>query len=273
MQYSFTTTRAVILAAGLGSRLRPFTDTRPKPLVWVRGTPILHNALHHLAQAGIQEATIVVGYRKEAIERSCGSRFHGIELTYAESSIFDRTGSAFSLWLARHVLQQGGDVVLLEGDVFFELPVLERVLALPGDVAAVAEFEAHMSGTGVVLSDQGRVAEFRTNQTAADLAQTPLFKTINVMRFTARTLRETVIPALDRTVAAGNMRASVEQILGELVTDGSLDLRAAVCDDLRWYEIDNEEDLRTAELIFDPNLRGHRQPAAAMVCPPSPRAT
>src|SRR5262245_20296660 len=159
MYHPHMPTRAVILAAGLGSRLRPFTDTRPNPLVWVRGTPILHNALRRLAQVGVQEATIVVGYRKELIQRSCGSRFHGIELSYAESAIYDRTGSAFSLWLARHVLQQGSDVILLEGDVFFELAVLERVLALPGDVAAVAQFEAHMSGTGVVLADGGRIGE------------------------------------------------------------------------------------------------------------------
>jgi hypothetical protein len=93
------------------------------------------------------------------------------------------------------------------------------------------------------------------------------------MRFTARTLRDVLIPALDRTVAAGSVRASVEQVLGGLVSEGKLDLRAAVCDDLRWYEIDSEEDLRTAELIFDPNLRGHGRPPAFMVAPPSPTAT
>jgi NDP-sugar pyrophosphorylase family protein len=54
--------KAIILAAGTGTRLRPFTDTMPKCLVPVNGTPILINALTHLSSAGIRDAVIVVGY-------------------------------------------------------------------------------------------------------------------------------------------------------------------------------------------------------------------
>lgn len=54
---------AVILTAGVGSRLRPLTDLRPKPLVEVNGTPIPHNALRNLQAVGVEEVTIIVGYR------------------------------------------------------------------------------------------------------------------------------------------------------------------------------------------------------------------
>ena len=70
--------RAVILAAGLGSRLHPLTEDRPKPLVTVHGRPILHNALSHLGAMGVTDVALVVGYRKEAIQSSCGTDFHGI---------------------------------------------------------------------------------------------------------------------------------------------------------------------------------------------------
>lgn len=61
----------------------------------------------------------MVGYRKDAIQYACGSRFGELEIDYVESSVFDRTGSAYSLWLARDALLSG-DCFLLEGDVFFE---------------------------------------------------------------------------------------------------------------------------------------------------------
>src|SRR4029453_14376450 len=110
--------RAVILAAGLGSRLRPFTDDRPKPLVPVHGMPILHNALLNLAAVGVKEVTIVVGYRRQIIERYGGEFFAGMHIFYVTSDAFESTGSAYSLWLAREALLSG-DSWLLEGDVFF----------------------------------------------------------------------------------------------------------------------------------------------------------
>ncbi len=199
---------AIILAAGLGSRLRPYTDERPKPLVPVHGIPILHNALANLADVGVRDATIVVGYRKEAIQRSCGSRFGGVDITYVESSVFDRTGSAFSLWLARDAMLRG-DTLLLEGDVFFDEETLPALLAGgPGDVAAVAPFDATMTGSAVTLSETGAVSAFLMNQTAESLRDGPApFKTMNLFRFSAQTLQKTLVPALDAMIEGGATRA------------------------------------------------------------------
>ena len=247
-------TRAVILAAGLGSRLHPRTDTVPKPLVAVNGTPILHNALRNLAAVGIEEVAIVVGYQQNAIRRSCGDAFAGTRITYVESSVFDRTGSAYSLWLARDALLQG-DVLLLEGDVFFERGVLERLLAAPpGDVAAVAVFDGMMAGTTVKLTADGAVAEFRTNQTSGDINGTALFKTMNLYRLTAPTLRRHLVPGLERLVRVGATKAFLEEVLADLVIEDDVRLAAARCDDLKWFEIDCEADLRLAERIFPRQL-------------------
>ena len=244
-------TQAVILAAGLGSRLRPLTNHCPKPLVAVGGVPILHNALGALAEAGVKKTTIVVGYRKDAIRASCGHRFRGMDVAYVESSVFEHTGSASSLWLAREALSAAGDAVLLEGDVFFAPDLLQRLAACPtGDVAAVAPFTAAMEGTAVTLSPTGYVEGFRLKQTGGQFAREELFKTINLFRFTGATLRELLVPALGGLVAAGATRAYVEEVLAGLVGGGSLALAAVNCGDLKWYEVDSVEDLRSAEAMF-----------------------
>lgn len=243
--------QAVILAAGLGSRLRPLTDMRPKPLVEVHGVSIIHNALRNLEAVGIRSATIVVGYRKDAIEYACGARFGGIDITYVESSVFDRTGSAYSLWLAREALLQG-DILLLEGDVFFELRALKWLLAHgSGDVAAIATFDDTMEGSAVVLDPDGIITEIRMKQSAASLNGGPsLFKTMNLFRLSADTLRSVLAPALDELIRSGATAVYTEQLLAHLIHDRGLRMAAACCDGFRWYEIDSEADLRMAEGIF-----------------------
>ncbi|WP_342739982.1 phosphocholine cytidylyltransferase family protein [Bradyrhizobium sp. B117] len=244
--------KAVILAAGFGSRLRPLTDLRPKPLVEVNGRPILHNALWNLEAVGVENVTIVVGYRKDAIQYACGKDFGGLEIEYVESSVFDRTGSAYSLWLARDALLSG-DCFLLEGDVFFEEDVLHHLmLSQATDVAAVAPFTETMEGSAVLLSDGGLITSFRMKQTAANLvANGPrLFKTMNLLRFSAATLRTMIVPTLDDIIGSGAWQAYTEELLADLVERRGLRLAAARCDDLKWYEIDSTEDLLIAERIF-----------------------
>ncbi|MDE5457579.1 NTP transferase domain-containing protein [Bradyrhizobium sp. CSA112] len=94
-------TRAVILAAGLASRLRPDTEPVPRPLVDVNGNAMLDNARHQLSELGTREATIVVGYRKEALEQSCCHHFENVVIEYVHNPMFDRTGAAYCPWLAR----------------------------------------------------------------------------------------------------------------------------------------------------------------------------
>ncbi|WP_024519927.1 phosphocholine cytidylyltransferase family protein [Bradyrhizobium sp. Tv2a-2] len=242
---------AVILAAGCGSRLRPLTDLRPKPLVEVNGTPILHNALRRLEGVGVEEVTIVVGYRKDAIQYACGHRFGALKISYVESSVFDRTGSAYSLWLARDALLSG-DCYLLEGDVFFEEDALRYISLGYGDAAAVVPFDCTMEGSAALLSERGFITSFRMKQTAANLgAGSPrLFKTMNLLRLVAATLRSVIVPALDNIISSGATQGYTEELLAYLVERRGLQLAAARCDGVRWYEIDNEEDLRKAERIF-----------------------
>ncbi|MDK1378133.1 MULTISPECIES: phosphocholine cytidylyltransferase family protein [unclassified Sinorhizobium] len=243
---------AVILAAGCGSRLRPLTDLRPKPLVEVNGTPILHNALRNLEAVGVKDVTIVVGYRKDDIKYSCGNHFGNLEINYVESSVFDKTGSAYSLWLARHALLTG-DIYLLEGDVFFELDALHYLGTIGAEnVAAVAPFDPSMEGSAVVLTENDYIAEVRMKQTAANLidGSPQLFKTMNLIRFSGTDLRETIVPHLDHLIGCGAVKSYTEELLSDLVQIKDLRIAAARCDGVRWYEIDNEDDLRIAEAMF-----------------------
>jgi NDP-sugar pyrophosphorylase family protein len=246
------THRAIILAAGLGTRLRPLTSEVPKTLVKVHGTAILENALRQLASCGVRDTAIVVGYRRECIESAYGDNFHGMRLSYVRSTVFERTGSAYSLWLARQFLA-GGNCLLLEGDVFFERAILSRLLrSHHPDVGAVAPMSEILTGSAATLDEHGRARELRMNQRMPDAVAEPLYKTINIYRFMADTLQRMLLPELDRTIVGGAHTAYVEQVLSGLIHAQALQLGAVNCGDLSWFEIDSVVDLRIAERIFAP---------------------
>lgn len=119
--------QAVILAAGLGLRLRPFTEQHPKGLVPIAGKPLLVRTLESLP-ANISEIIIVTGWLGEHIRAAVGSTYKNKPIQYVEQSPLNGTGSA--LHAARHLLQ--GTFLVVNGDDVYEQVDLTRVAACAG---------------------------------------------------------------------------------------------------------------------------------------------
>ncbi len=242
--------KAVILAAGIGDRLRPFTHENPKCLVKVAGVPVLDNALTHLAAVGTEEVAIVVGHHKNHIIERFGSSYLGMSIVYVVSEEYETTNNIYSLWLARAHLNE--DVLLLEADVFFERAVLERLLAEPGgNSAVVSQHQSWMSGTVVSVDDLGRIqALFDAEHQDDAFDYSRVYKTANLYLFRKEYLRRYFVPQLEAYVVADDLNDYYESILIALAHRGKNNLRAVICDDLMWYEIDDESDRLAAEYLF-----------------------
>jgi len=94
--------QCVILAAGKGSRLRPLTETTPKPLIEVAGKPLLDHIVGALPSA-VDELIIVTGYLEDQIRDHCGSKFMGRKVTYVHQE--EQKGTAHALWLCKDSLR------------------------------------------------------------------------------------------------------------------------------------------------------------------------
>src|SRR6266851_1519564 len=150
--------KAVILAAGRGTRMKELTADLPKPMLLAAGTPILERLLERLMKAGYKEALIVTGYRAEAIE----DHFRGYRfpLSFVRQSPID--GTARAALLAREFV--GSDAFLLTfGDILADLPsyrdILDRLRRQPGAEAilGVKEVDDPYQGAAVYANPQGRV--------------------------------------------------------------------------------------------------------------------
>lgn len=96
------TMQCIILAAGKGTRLRPLTETTPKPLVPVAGKPLLDHIVEAIP-AAVDELIIVTGYLGEQIRAYCGEEFHGRKVTYVEQ--LEQNGTAKALWLCKDLIK------------------------------------------------------------------------------------------------------------------------------------------------------------------------
>lgn len=124
-------TRAIILAAGTGSRLMPMTADRPKSLVPLCGSPMLSRQINIMQNIGLTDITLVGGYKVE-----CLSQY---SLPIIVNDLFQSTNMVWSMMCARHLFDGSCDLVVSYGDIVYEADVLECLLQSKSDVAVIAD--------------------------------------------------------------------------------------------------------------------------------------
>jgi len=251
--------RAVILAAGKGTRLQPLTSNVPKCLVKIGGVPLLERALQSLASQGVTEAIIVIGYRGDVIRDRIGSQFANVAIHYVDAPDFDTTNNIHSLWDARDYLDE--DILLLEADVAFDTTVITALLAHPGSSAAVAPSQRSLSGTVVHQNEHNQIIRFTLgSEQGPDFDFSSALKTVNIYLLRGQFLRESVVPSLCRAIEAGHVNRYYETVLQECIAKGDITNFIAVdVSARRWYEIDDHRDLDAAEFLFqDRDAQYHR---------------
>lgn len=126
-------TQALILAAGLGSRLRPLTDERPKALVPIGDVPLIGHALDSLLEAGIKDVVVVTGHGRGALEAYLASRLDFAVVT-VDNPGYRTSNTLASFAAAAHLMED--DFFLIDGDLVFEPAVVSRLMG-PGTRLAV----------------------------------------------------------------------------------------------------------------------------------------
>ncbi len=155
-------TEAIILAGGLGTRLRAVLPDLPKPMALVAGKPFLAHQFDYLVAQGIQQVVLSVGYLQEVIRQYFGNCYGGVKITYAAEEFPMGTGGGLLLALQ----QCAGDksVLVLNGDTWFPVSVAEMVtfhLEKLADVTiALHKQKSEGRYGGIVVESSQRVVNF-----------------------------------------------------------------------------------------------------------------
>ena len=151
--------KAIILAAGTASRLRPLTDNTPKCLLKIGGRSLLQRSIDALTANGISQLVIVTGYLHEQIESFVGRQYPGLKVTYIYNKEYSTTNNIYSLWLARPEAD-GEDVLLLDSDLLYDPAILNRVMACShSNVLTLIRHTLGEEEMKVVTDDQDSILE------------------------------------------------------------------------------------------------------------------
>lgn len=237
------TTAAVILVAGIGSRLRPITDDRPKALVDLGGETILGRTVRLLAEYGVRRVVLATGYREDAVKAA----MQGAPLTveYCKNPEFDSTQNSVSLALCRGTI--GSDAFFkLDGDVVFQRQVLERLDATSAELAVAVDAGRTLDAEAMkVVASGTRITAFGKNVALSASAG----ESIGIERLSSAASAK-VFDALERTVAGGERGLYYEDVYSRLIAQGSLSAELVGVRDLPWTEVDDFSDLeRARELV------------------------
>ena len=246
-------TEAVVLAAGMGTRLGHRTACRPKPLLQVNGVSIVANALTHLADMGITRTTVVIGHLGDQIKDGIGDAARTMEVRYEVNEEYRTSGTARSLQFGlRHVR---ADVVVLEGDVFFDRSTIEHFFDQPHrDATLLERWNTTLDGSVVELRHDDTVIRWlHKSRRPASMCLSGTYKTVNMHRFSSEFVRERLRPALASPASNSEpLEDTFDRVVGCGATIHGLEARG------RWVEVDDEADLRQARAVFIGGANGSR---------------
>ena len=242
--------QAIILAAGMGKRLGEYTQNNTKCMVEVNGVKLIDRVFKQLATLPISRVVMVIGYEGEKLRNYLGDEKEGLRIDYVENSVYNKTNNIYSLWLAKQQLQED-DTLLIESDLIFDDQMLPLICNHPEpNLALVAKYEPWMDGTMVLIDDDRNIVNF-VSKAAFDYSQIDkYFKTVNVYKFSRDFSRQKYVPFLEAYTKSVGNNEYYENVLRIISFLNSHDLKALPIQGLKWYEIDDKQDLDIAEALF-----------------------
>jgi choline kinase len=239
--------KALILAAGEGTRLRPYTLDRPKCLVEVEGVSLLDRQLAVLRSEGVADITLIGGYRSDMLKRPG----LGLELNprYAE------TNMVWTLFSAEQALQ--GDLVLAYGDIVYSRDILRSLLASPADISVTIDldWEQYWRARNENPLDDAETLRMNAAGHIIEIGQKPVSldqiqgQYMGLMKFSPRGL-DILRYTFHRAQAAGSLcgklpeNAFMTDLLQLMIDEGNA--LSAVKVNGGWVEVDTVSDLESA---------------------------
>lgn len=238
--------KAVILAAGSATRLRPLTEHLPKCLLEVAGRPILRRLLDHLAALGVTEVTIVLGYLGSKIREAVQQWSPEIRVNFTDNTEYASTNNGYSTLLAGPAAS-GHEFVLLDADIVCEREVIARVLrheipdclgVRPSDSLGVEEMK-------IVLDAKGRVRECAKTVDP----KTAIGESIGINRFSADASTRFFAALHDRVRGKGLVNEYNDSAVQQMIDEQGYELWPVDLGTLYCAEIDTPADLAEVDAI------------------------
>ena len=242
--------QAIILAAGMGKRLKELTSNATKCMVEVNGEMMIHKTLMHLEKLNLNKSVLVVGYEGQQLMDYVNSLGLKTPVEYVVNDVYDKTNNIYSLYLAKEYLLQD-DTLLLESDLVYEEAVIRKLVDTPyPSLVLVDKFESWMDGTCITVDEDDNITSFVSKREFDFTKTDEYYKTVNLYKFSKNFSEKYYVPFLEAYCNAMGLNEYYEQVLKVITFLGDLEIKAVKLNGEKWYEIDDVQDLDIAESLL-----------------------
>ncbi|WP_276948630.1 aminotransferase class I/II-fold pyridoxal phosphate-dependent enzyme [Acetatifactor muris] len=242
--------QAVILAAGMGKRLKELTKNNTKCMVRVNGVTLIERMLCQLESCCLTRIVVVIGFEGRKLQEYIDGLGIKTPIVYVKNEIYNKTNNIYSLALAKEFLRRE-DTLLLESDLIFEDSVIRELLAdTRSTLALVDKYESWMDGTCMKLGEGDRIEAFISHKNFNYADADSYFKTVNIYKFSKDFSENCYIPFLEAYLQALGSNEYYEQVLKVITVLDEPAITAKRLEGQLWYEIDDIQDLDIAESLF-----------------------
>lgn len=238
--------KAVILAAGVGSRIKPLTDNCPKSLLKVAGKPILERMINHILECGIQEIVFVLGYLDTQIKGFVKAKYPDLKAHFIINEKYEQTNTGYSLMLTE-IAMKGDGFIKFDADVVFDISVLRRLIASPFETCLCIDRDIQLDAeeVKVVSGDNNRVLKASKNVDPAEA----IGESIGIEKISSKTANLLFNELRSMMSKKANQQeyyeAAYEKLISRDVPFHYIDITG-----LKWTEIDTLSDFDTANRMF-----------------------
>lgn len=245
--------QGLILAAGMGKRLKELTQNNTKCMVKVNGVSLIDRMLHQLDKLQLSRIVIVVGYEGQKLKDYISTLHVQTPICFVDNPIYDKTNNIYSLSLAKEYLKQE-DTLLLESDLIFEDDVLHCIIEDPREtLALVDKYESWMDGTCIKIGDDDSIEAFIPGKRFVFEDIPYYYKTVNIYKFSKHFSVTHYVPFLEAYSKALGNNEYYEQVLRVITMLDDPEIKAKKLNGQIWYEIDDIQDLDIASSMFAPD--------------------
>ena len=242
--------QAIILAAGMGRRLKEYTENNTKCMVKVNGITLIERLLRQLDKKMFSRIILVIGYKGDKLKCFVDSLNIATPIYYIDNPVYEKTNNIYSLSLAKEYLMTE-DTILFESDIICEEPVIDSLIEdQRGTLALVDKYEPWMDGTCLKLDEEDNIVDFVSGKNFDFNKTSDCYKTVNIYKFSKAFSRKKYVPFMEAYLTALGENEYYEQVLRVITVLSDREIKAKRLDGQKWYEIDDIQDLDIAEALF-----------------------